>query len=450
MGAAETRRAIEAAAARAAGLARAAGARSARAILRRWADLMIDHQEDLARAADHRAGQAARRVARRDRLRGVASSSGSARRPSASTATRSRRYMRDRRIVVTKEPVGVTRRHHAVELPGRDVTRKAAPALAAGCTMVLKPAEQTPLSALAVARARRGGRAARRACFSVVTGDAEDAPVIGGEMTSQPDRAQARLHRLDRGRQAADGAVRRAGQEDLARARRQRAVHRLRRRRPRRGGRRRAASASSATPGQTCISANRILVQDGVYDDVRRRASPRRVAALDGRPTASSRGVNVGPLIDAAGAREGRAPRRRRARARRRAARSAASARARRAVLRSRPCSPASPTTMAMSSEETFGPVAGIAASRPRRRRSRIANDTPYGLAGVLLQPRHRPRLARRRGARVRDRRHQHRASSRPRSRRSAASRSRASAARARSTGSTSGSSSSTWAWAAS
>ena len=66
------------------------------------------------------------------------------------------------------------------------LTRKAAPALAAGCTMVLKPAEQTPLSALAIAQLGAGGRAARRACFGIVTGGAEDAPAIGGEMTSNP------------------------------------------------------------------------------------------------------------------------------------------------------------------------------------------------------------------------------------------------------------------------
>src|SRR5205085_5877121 len=65
------------------------------------------------------------------------------------------------------------------------VTRKAAPALAVGCTMVLKPAEQTPLSALAIAAlAEEAGLPA--GVLSIVTGDAEDAPAIGGEMTSNP------------------------------------------------------------------------------------------------------------------------------------------------------------------------------------------------------------------------------------------------------------------------
>ena len=61
-------------------------------------------------------------------------------------------YMHDRRVVVTKDPIGVTAGITPWNFPAAMVTRKAAPALAAGCTMVLKPAEQTPLSALAVAR----------------------------------------------------------------------------------------------------------------------------------------------------------------------------------------------------------------------------------------------------------------------------------------------------------
>ena len=69
--------------------------------------------------------------------------------------------------------------------PTAMITRKAAPALAAGCTMVIKPAEQTPLSALAVASWPRR-QACRRACSKLVTGDAEDSPEIGDELTSNP------------------------------------------------------------------------------------------------------------------------------------------------------------------------------------------------------------------------------------------------------------------------
>ena len=91
----------------------------------------------------------------------------------------------DKRILATREPVGVTAGITPWNFPSAMVTRKSAPALAVGCTMILKPAEQTPLSALAVAAlAEEAGVPA--GVFSVVTGDAADAPVIGGELTSNP------------------------------------------------------------------------------------------------------------------------------------------------------------------------------------------------------------------------------------------------------------------------
>src|SRR5207247_9594518 len=95
-------------------------------------------------------------------------------------------YMKDRRVVVTKEPVGVTAGITPWNFPYAMITRKAAPAIAAGCTMVLKPAEQTPLSALAVAKlAHEAGLPP--GVLNVVTGEAEDAPAIGQELTSNPN-----------------------------------------------------------------------------------------------------------------------------------------------------------------------------------------------------------------------------------------------------------------------
>src|SRR5262249_59265312 len=91
----------------------------------------------------------------------------------------------DRRIMVTKDAVGVTAGITPWNFPSAMPTRKSAPALAAGCTMVLKPAELTPLSALAVAAlAEEAGLPA--GVLSIVTGAAEDAPVIGAEVTSNP------------------------------------------------------------------------------------------------------------------------------------------------------------------------------------------------------------------------------------------------------------------------
>ena len=81
--------------------------------------------------------------------------------------------------------IGVGAADHAVELSRRDGTRKAAPALAAGCTRVIEPAEQTPLSALAVGTlADHAGMP--EGVLHIVTGDTEDAPVIGGELPSNP------------------------------------------------------------------------------------------------------------------------------------------------------------------------------------------------------------------------------------------------------------------------
>ena len=232
--AAETRRAIAKAEA-ALPAWRSLLAKDRARILRRWADLMLEHEEELARLLDDRAGQATRRGAGRDPYAASFYEwfGEEAKRVYGDTIPT---YAPDRRIVVIKHPVGVTAGITPWNFPAAMPTRKSAPALAAGCTMVLKPAEQTPLSALAIARlGRRGGPAGgrlpdrHRRC----RGRARDRR----RADRQPARPQARLHRLDRGREAADGAVREAGEEGLARARRQRAVHRLRRRRPRRRGR---------------------------------------------------------------------------------------------------------------------------------------------------------------------------------------------------------------------
>jgi succinate-semialdehyde dehydrogenase/glutarate-semialdehyde dehydrogenase len=183
MGAEETRRAIDAARAAYPGW-RATLAKDRARILRRWADLMLEHVDDLALLLTAEQGK----PLAESRLEIVYAASflewfgEEAKRVYGDTIPT---YMTDRRVVVTKEPVGVTAGITPWNFPAAMVTRKAAPAVAAGCTMVLKPAEQTPLSALAVARlAEEAGLPA--GVFSVVTGDAEDAPAIGGELTSNP------------------------------------------------------------------------------------------------------------------------------------------------------------------------------------------------------------------------------------------------------------------------
>ncbi|HXS45610.1 MAG TPA: NAD-dependent succinate-semialdehyde dehydrogenase, partial [Solirubrobacteraceae bacterium] len=292
-------------------------------------------------------------------------------------------YRPDRRIVVTKEPVGVTAGITPWNFPSAMPTRKAAPALGAGCTMVLKPAEQTPLSALAVMKL--GEEAGLPpGVLSMVTGAAEDAPVIGREMTSNPVvRKLGFTGSTDVGKllmaQCA-GQVKKVSLElggnapfivfddaDLDAAV---------------DG---AITCKFRNSGQTCISANRILVQDAVFDDFLGRFAQRaaRLVVADG----FAEDVNVGPLIDRP--------------AFEKVERHVGDALDRGAelVLGGGPherggqfYAPSILTgisdAMAMSNEETFGPVAGLTRFATEDEAIRKANDTPYGLSAYFYSER--------------------------------------------------------------
>ena len=284
----------------------------------------------------------------------------------------------DKRILVTRQPVGVTAGITPWNFPSAMVTRKSAPALAVGCTMVLKPAEQTPLSALAIAAlAEEAG--VPPGVFSVVTGDASDAPVIGGELTSNPlVRKLGFTGSTEVGkllmRQCAD-QVKNVSLElggnapfivfddaDLEIA---------------------VASALQAkfrNSGQTCISANRMLVQDGIYDAFLERLVPAVEALKVG--DGFEEGVQVGPLIDEPAVTK--------------VEEHVSDALDRGAELvtggeriegqffRPSVVTGATPE-MRMSREETFGPVAAIARFETEDEAIRIANATPYGLAAYYV-----------------------------------------------------------------
>jgi succinate-semialdehyde dehydrogenase/glutarate-semialdehyde dehydrogenase len=284
----------------------------------------------------------------------------------------------DKRIVVTKEAVGVTAGITPWNFPSAMVTRKSAPALAAGCTMVLKPAEQTPLSALAVA-ALADEAGLPPGVLSIVTGAAEDAPVIGQELTSNPAvrklgfTGSTEVGKLLMAQCA--GQVKQVSLElggnaplvvfddaDLGEA---------------------VAGASICkfrNSGQTCISANRLLVQEGIYEDFL-AAFSERVRGLKVAEGFAD-GVDVGPLIDGAAVAK--------------VERHVADALARGAELVQggdrlegqffQPTVLTGVTAeMAMSAEETFGPVAGIARFDTEEEAIRIANATPYGLAAYFF-----------------------------------------------------------------
>ncbi|TCW83398.1 succinate-semialdehyde dehydrogenase (NADP(+)) [Burkholderia sp. SRS-46] len=180
MGAAETRQAIDAA--NAAWPAwRKKTAKERAAILRKWHDLMMDNADDLALILTTEQGKS---LAEAKGEIGYAASflewfAEEGKRVYGDTTPTP---ASDKRIVVTKEPVGVCAAITPWNFPAAMITRKVGPALAAGCPIVVKPAEATPFSALAMAvLAERAGVPA--GVFSVVTGDPK---AIGGELTSSP------------------------------------------------------------------------------------------------------------------------------------------------------------------------------------------------------------------------------------------------------------------------
>jgi len=377
MGAAETRRAIEAAEAALPDW-RSRLARDRARIMRRWADLMLERQEQLAVLLTAEQGKplAESRVEVTYAASFLEWFGEEAKRVYGDTIPT---YARDRRIVVTKEPVGVTAGITPWNFPAAMPTRKAAPALAAGCTMVLKPAEQTPLTALAVMRL--GEEAGLPpGVLSIVTGDAQDAPAIGREMTENPlvrklgFTGSTEVGKLLMAQCA--GQVKKVSLElggnapfivfddaDLDAAL---------------DG---AVLCKFRNSGQTCISANRILVQDAVFEEFLARFCERvqGLVVADG----FADGVNVGPLIDGP--------------ALEKVQRHVADALERGAELllgghpHERGGQFFEPTvidgitdTMLMASEETFGPVAGISRFMTEDQAVQRANDTPYGLSAYF------------------------------------------------------------------
>lgn len=275
---------------------RASSALDRSRILRRWADLVRAHADDLASILTAEQGKPVGEA--RDEVVYSASFldwfAEEGRRIDGEIIPS---HSPDVRILVLKQPIGVTAGITPWNLPAAMITRKAAPALAAGCTIVLKPAEQTPLTALAL------GLLAQRAglppgVLNIVTGDAEDAPAIGRELTSNPTvRKISFTGSTEVGkllmRQAADN-VQKVSLElggnspfivfDDADV--ETAVSGI-------------VSAKFRNAGQICTAANRILVQQGIAEEftdaLRRRAAKVEVG------NGFAAGVEMGPLIDQQG-----------------------------------------------------------------------------------------------------------------------------------------------------
>jgi succinate-semialdehyde dehydrogenase/glutarate-semialdehyde dehydrogenase len=258
--------------------------------LTRWADLCLEHQLDLARILTLEQGKPIAE-AWGEVLYGTSFIqwfAGEARRVYGDTIPAN---TRNRRIVTLKQPVGVVAVITPWNFPNAMITRKAGAALAAGCTLVIKPAPETPFSALALAElAHRAG--IPKGVLNVITGDAI---AIGGELTSNPTvRKLSFTGSNEVGRillRQCAGTVKKVSLElggnapfvvfddaDMDKAVEGVMVSKFR------------------NAGQTCVCANRIFVQNAIYDEFTKRLAK---AVLDLRVgNGLDKGVTIGPLIN--------------------------------------------------------------------------------------------------------------------------------------------------------
>ena len=292
MGAAETRRAIEAADQAWRGW-RAKTGKERAAVLRKWFDLMMAHQDDLAAIMTAEQGKPLAE-AKGEIVYAASFIEWFAEEGKRIYGDVMPHPQGDKRIVVLKQPVGVCAAITPWNFPAAMITRKAGPALAAGCVMVLKPATQTPFSALALAElADRAGIPA--GVFSVVTGSSAE---IGGEMTSSPVVRKLTF----------------TGSTEVGRKLMAQCAETIKKMSLELGGNapflvfddadldaavEGAMASKYRNAGQTCVCANRLIVQEGVYDAFVERLAAKVKASLKVGNGAEA-GVTTGPLIDEA------------------------------------------------------------------------------------------------------------------------------------------------------
>src|SRR5436189_1705384 len=289
MGAEETRQAIEAAD-KALPAWRAKTAKERAQILRKMYDLMMANQEDL--AALMTAEQGKPLTESRGEIAYAAAFiewfGEEGKRIYGDTIPA---HAADKRIVVTKEPIGVCAAITPWNFPAAMITRKAGPALAAGCTMVLKPATATPFSALALCElAERAG--VPKGVFSCVTGPSNE---IGGEMTSNPIVRKLTF----------------TGSTEIGKLLMQQCAGTVKKLSLELGGNapfivfddadieaavKGAMASKFRNTGQTCVCANRLFVQDGVYEQFAKKLGEKVAAMKVG--SGLDEGVMQGPLID--------------------------------------------------------------------------------------------------------------------------------------------------------
>jgi succinate-semialdehyde dehydrogenase/glutarate-semialdehyde dehydrogenase len=374
LGGGETRHAIEAAS-RAFPAWRKRTAKERAAIMRRWFDLMMANQDDLAKLMTTEQGKP------------LAESKGEvayaasflewfgeeAKRIYGDTIPG---HQADKRIVVLKEPIGVVACITPWNFPLAMITRKAGPAIAAGCTVVLKPASQTPFSALALAElAERAG--VPKGVFNVITGAAKD---IGGELTQNPIVRKLSF----------------TGSTETGKVLMAQCASTVKKLSLELGGNapfivfddadldaaiEGAIQSKYRNTGQTCVCANRLLVQEAVYDDFADKlaAAVNKLKPAPGIET----GATQGPLIDDAAVAKVESHI---SDAVKKGARVLVGGK--RHALGGRFFEPTVLTgvtsEMAVAREETFGPVAPLFRFRTESDAVRMANATEFGLAAYF------------------------------------------------------------------
>ena len=289
MGAAETRRAIEAAN-DAYPDWRARTGKERAAILRKWYELVMENQEDLAVLMTTEQGKPLAE-SMGEIVYGASFIEWFAEEAKRIYGDTIPQHQHDKRIVVIKEPVGVVASITPWNFPNAMITRKCAPALAAGCTVVAKPATQTPYSAFALAElAERAG--IPKGVLNIVSGASSE---IGGEMTSNPIvRKLSFTGSTEIGKllmEQCAGTVKKMSMElggnapfivfddaDIDSA----IVG--------------AMQSKYRNAGQTCVCANRIFAQDGIYDRFTGKLAEASAALKVGNGL--EEGISTGPLID--------------------------------------------------------------------------------------------------------------------------------------------------------
>jgi succinate-semialdehyde dehydrogenase / glutarate-semialdehyde dehydrogenase len=344
-------------------------------ILRRWFELMTEHQDDLALLMTSEQGKPL------SEARGEITYAASYIEWFAEEARRLYGEFipspwADKRIVVTREPVGVCAAITPWNFPSAMITRKVAPALAAGCTIIVKPASQTPLSALAMAElALRAGVPA--GVFSVITGDARP---IGNALTSSPTVRKLTF----------------TGSTEVGRILAAQCAPTLKRMSLELGGNAPfivfddadldeavagAMASKYRNTGQTCVCTNRLLVQDSVYEAFAEKLC-NAVAALK-VGNGLDDGVAQGPLIDES------------ALAKVEELVADASKKGARILAGGRRHALGGtfyePTVLAdltpdmrIAKEELFGPVAPLFRFKTEAQAIQMANDTEFGLAAYF------------------------------------------------------------------